>query len=115
MKYSGIITAIISSIFVSSASGQELTEQQKRRLHLPYVRAATDCYARTIASNNAALDLAVQGRWYDALSATNNACNAPAAAMIEIHDRLYGAGTGTTFFRGPYLEDLPRAIGTRLK
>jgi hypothetical protein len=104
-----------SVFFLNAASGQGLTEQQKRRLHLPYVRAATDCYAKVMEGNASALDLAGQGRWYDALSAVGKMCDAPVVAMINVHDQLYGPGTGATFFRGPYVEDLPRAVGTRLK
>jgi len=92
-----------------------LTEAQKRRLHLPYVRAATDCYARAIASNVAALDMAREGRWYDALTATQGVCTQPLLAMAREHDRIYGAGTGVEFFKGPYVADLPRALSTRLK
>ncbi|MBJ6125467.1 hypothetical protein [Microvirga splendida] len=103
-----------SVLFVSAAFGQSLSDAQKRRLHLPYVRAATDCYARAIEANTSALDLAVQGRWYDALSAVGKTCDAPALAMINVHDQLYGPGTGANFFKGPYAEDLPRAVGTRL-
>jgi len=92
-----------------------MTEQQKRRVHLPYVRAATDCYAQAIGTNTTSLDLAREGRWYDALNTVKDSCTAAAATMIDVHDRLYGPGTGATFFRGPYLDDLPRAITARLK
>ena len=100
---------------LNTASGQGLNEAQKRRLHLPYVRAATDCYARVIEENVQALDMAREGRWYDALSATGKVCERPVLTMINMHDQLYGPGTGVTFFRGPYVDDLPRAVGTRLK
>jgi hypothetical protein len=111
-----IILAIGASsvLFGSAAFGQTLTEPQKRRLHLPYVRAATDCFAKAIEANTSALDMAVQGRWYDALGAVGKTCDSPVLAMINVHDQLYGAGTGATFFKGPYVADLPRAVGTRL-
>lgn len=112
-----IIIAIGASsvFFIGAASGQGLTESQKRKLHLPYVRAATDCYAKAIEMNTSALDMATQGRWYDALSSVGKTCDAQVIAMINVHDQLYGPGTGATFFKGPYVEDLPRAVGTRLK
>jgi hypothetical protein len=31
-------------------------------------------------------------------------------AMIDGYDRFYGAGTGETFFSGPYLDVLPTAV-----
>jgi hypothetical protein len=115
MKYHSIALGLLVSLVASVGLGQELTEQQKRRLHLPYIRAATDCYAGAIGASNSALDLAREGKWYDALTSVGNVCNAAAVSLIETHDRLYGPGTGTTFFKGPYLDDLPRAVGTRLK
>jgi hypothetical protein len=35
--------------------------------------------------------------------------------MRLLHDQLYGQGTGRTFLRGDYLDDLPRAVGERIK
>ena len=35
--------------------------------------------------------------------------------MIDTHDRLYGDGSGETFFTGPYLDGLPAAIAIRVK
>lgn len=35
--------------------------------------------------------------------------------MVLMHDRFYGPGTGIPFLRGPYLNDLPRALGVRLQ
>lgn len=112
-----IIIAVGATLLflLNTASGQGLNEAQKRRLHLPYVRAATNCYAKAIEGSVPALDMAREGRWYDALSAAGKACEAQIIAMINVHDQLYGPGTGVTFFRGPYIDDLPRAVGTRLK
>jgi hypothetical protein len=35
--------------------------------------------------------------------------------MRLLHDRIYGQGTGKAFLRGDYLDDLPRAVGERIK
>jgi uncharacterized protein YgiM (DUF1202 family) len=35
--------------------------------------------------------------------------------MRLLHDRIYGQGTGQAFLRGDYLDDLPRAVGERIK
>ncbi|MCB5175516.1 hypothetical protein [Microvirga lenta] len=114
MRFAAIFVGLLSLI-ASAASAQELTEAQKRRIHLPYIRAATDCFARTISANTAALDMAREGKWYDALAAAGNLCEAAVHKMISAHDQIYGVGTGSVFFKGPYLDDLPRAVGTRLK
>jgi hypothetical protein len=31
-------------------------------------------------------------------------------ALIDAHDRYYGAGTGEQFFMGPYLDSLPAVV-----
>ena len=35
--------------------------------------------------------------------------------MRLLHDRIYGQGTGQAFLRGDYLDDLPSAVGERIK
>lgn len=115
MKMIAVGVGLLAVFSIQSASSQELTDGQRRRLHLPYVRATTDCYARAIEANTSALDLARENRWYDAISATGNVCNQALATMVDAHDRLYGPGTGLNFAKGPYLDDLPRAIGVRLR
>jgi len=115
MKRIAIGVGVLAGLLAQAAFGQGMTDAQKRKVHLPYVRAATDCYARAIETNTSTLDLARENRWYDAISAIGNTCNQALLGMIDIHDRLYGPGTGITFAKGPYLEDLPRAVGVRLK
>lgn len=93
-----------------------LTEGQKRRVHLPYVRAATDCIARSILAAPEATRLARIGQWNDAVFAgPKNYCQSEISALVGTHDQLYGAGTGQPFFIGPYFSDLARALGTRLR
>lgn len=115
MKIVGAILGALVSLWTCAAYAQAYSEAQKRRLHLPYIRAATDCYANTIAANTTALDIAREGRWHDAIRATGDACNSLAGQMVRTHDQIYGSGTGLPFYQGPYLEDLPRAISARLK
>jgi hypothetical protein len=38
------------------------------------------------------------------------ACMRPVRAMIDAHDRMYGAGSGEAFLLGPYLDVLPAAV-----
>ncbi|WP_152276466.1 hypothetical protein [Methylorubrum populi] len=93
-----------------------LTEAQKRKIHLPYVRAATNCISQSLLMAPDAVRLAKQGQWADALRALpKGQCGAEISTLIGTHDQLYGAGTGQTFFAGPYINDLPRALGNRLK
>jgi hypothetical protein len=115
MKRVALGIGLLAGFMAQAAFGQGMTDAQRRKIHLPYVRAATDCYAGVIRANTSTLDLARENRWYDAISAVGDSCNQALLAMIDVHNRLYGPGTGVTFAKGPYLEDLPRAIGVRLK
>lgn len=100
----------------AQADVSALTEAQKRKIHLPYVRAATNCISQALLMAPDAVRLAKQGQWADALWALpKGQCDAELSTLIGTHDQLYGAGTGQTFFAGPYISDLPRALGSRLK
>src|SRR4051794_1642928 len=100
---------------VSPQPAGTLTEGQKRKLHLPYVRALTDCVANAILANPIAVERARQSEWIAAAKLTGPQCDPAAKQMQGIHDQLYGVGTGDVFFRGPYFEDLPRALSVRLQ
>ena len=43
------------------------------------------------------------------------ACARPVRAMIDAHDRMYGAGSGEAFLLGPYLDVLPAAVVGQVK
>jgi hypothetical protein len=42
-------------------------------------------------------------------------CGRSVRAMIDAHDRLYGAGSGEAFLLGPYLDVLPSAVAHQVK
>ena len=65
------ITANTASAQNWPSATPQLTEQQKCRLHLPYIRAATDCVAREIAASPTALDHAAWGDWPRAYKASS--------------------------------------------
>src|SRR5690348_14360720 len=119
----GLIIGVIGITLSSAALAQTapvdlspppLTEAQKRKMLLPYIRAVTDCVARGIGTNQTAMYYARQDRWPDAIKNMSGSCREEAVPLIEAHDRLYGAGTGQVFFNGPYIADLPRALSARL-
>ena len=43
------------------------------------------------------------------------ACRSSVRAMIRVHDRLYGKGSGEAFLLGPYLDVLPAAVIRQVK
>jgi hypothetical protein len=101
------------ALALSAAPAVAQTDAAKRRAHLPYVKAATDCFANGILANDVAIRHAESGRWYDALSAVQT-CGFAVRQMVAQHDIIYGGG-GQDFFKGPYVSDLPRAMNVRIK
>ena len=87
--------------------------QQKNATLRPVVRSATECVARTVSSDprfgNADRDL-------NALIVDSmQSCTDAMRAMIDAYDRVFGAGTGESFFTGPYLDVLPAAVHKALE
>ncbi|KAA2235593.1 hypothetical protein [Salinarimonas soli] len=110
------IIALLAAMSVSAALAQtSAEEQQRRRAHLPSIRAATDCIAREALREPLAVDAVQQNRLHEILRDPMLRCTGPIGFMISEHDRLYGWGTGRAFFDGPYLQDVTRAVLARIK
>lgn len=110
----GFLGAAIGMI-ASAAIAQPLTEAQKRGILLPYIRAATDCIAQSTLQNPTAIEAAQQNRGLDLASTARGTCLEALRKMVEVHDGLHGPNTGAVFLKGPYIEDLPRAVMTRIQ
>lgn len=86
-----------------------MSPQQKSAAVRPLVRSATDCVARTVAADP-------RFRTADAMHVNElivesmPSCADAMRAMIDAYDRYFGAGMGETFFTGPYLDVLPKAV-----
>ena len=93
--------------------GRAATDQEKRRLHVPYVRSATSCIVeqvrRDLRPNYSAADVSTT------INSAIPECREALNRMVDRHDRIFGAGTGRKFLEGPYLHDLPRAIAARIE
>ena len=91
-------------------SGHEtrLSAREKIAATEPLIRSATDCIVHAVAADprygekSAALG--------DLIVASMPVCVTPVRAMIDTYDRYYGEGSGETFFMGPYLDVLPKAV-----
>ncbi len=85
--------------------------QQKSQIMQPLVRSATDCIVHTVVA-----DLRVHRfdrkttDMRDLIVSSMPSCVDAMRAMIDAHDRLFGEGSGETFFNGPYLDMLPATI-----
>lgn len=93
----------------------ELSVTERQAKLLPLVSHATDCILRRIADDpRYRPDLRpdeINGLIADSL----RGCAQPLKAMIDAHDRLYGAGSGEAFLLGPYLDVLPAAVVRQVK
>jgi hypothetical protein len=88
----------------------QLSATERQAKLLPLVAGATDCILRRIADDpRYRADLRLD-EVNDLISDSLRGCARPLRAMIEMHDRLYGAGSGEAFLLGPYLDVLPSAV-----
>jgi hypothetical protein len=99
----------------SRVGWSRLSVAERQAKLLPLVSRATDCILRRIAEDpRYRTDL--RRDEIDALIAgTLRGCAQPLRAMIDAHDRLYGAGSGEAFLLGPYLDVLPAAVVRQVK
>lgn len=108
-----IFTLITCLLAVASSAASAQTEAERRRQHVPYVRAATDCIAAVVRRDEQ-FDFAVSSdNFRPAIGRALTTCQQPISQMISMHDSIYGTG-GQAFFAGPYLDDVERAVRGRL-
>jgi hypothetical protein len=97
-----------------AAAAIHMTLQQKNAAVRPLVRSATDCIARAVASDPryAQADAVLVN---ELIVTSMPSCIDAMRQMIDAYDRYFGAGMGETFFTGPYLDVLPRAVHRALQ
>jgi len=113
-----ILSHLAAATFIVAVATGPLVEAPVSRLSLQqrdaatrvFMRSATDCIARRVASD---------GRFHKDDPSTNLGglivdavpkCLASVRAMIDAHDRYFGEGSGEEFFMGVYLDALPNAV-----
>jgi hypothetical protein len=89
------------------------TEAQKRKQHVPYVRAATDCVTSVVRRDDGFDGAVAFDSFQPLIARALSVCSQSVATMISTHDAIYGFG-GQAFYAGPYLNDLERAVRNRL-
>jgi hypothetical protein len=87
-----------------------LSVPQKDAALLPAVQRATDCILRQVENDPRDRSDMRPEEINDLIVDSVAACREPLHAMIRLHDRLYGDGTGEAFLLGPYLDVLPAAV-----
>jgi hypothetical protein len=93
-----------------AAAPPSRTDQQKSATLRRLIHSATECVARTVAADPR-LQQSINSADVTALIVDSmSSCVDDVRAMIDAHDRLYGEGSGETFFMGPYLDLLPATV-----
>lgn len=112
-KYLPAALGITALLIASTALANDRSELERSS-----VKAATDCVAAAALNNPNIISLYQEDRLKevtDWIVLRSSACDNPIRTMRLLHDRLYGEGTGRTFLRGAYLDDLPRAVRERIR
>ena len=120
MKFPILATlAVLTAVTGAEARPQRAVKAPDRAeaesVMSPLRQAATDCFAETVMSNPKAIREARAGHWYEAASVTGFLCRPEVAAMIQTHDRLFGAKTGERYFKGAYAKHLDKQLAERLQ
>jgi hypothetical protein len=88
----------------------QLSVRQKDAALDPHIRGATACIARAVTQNPRFSETIRRDQLNDLIVDAMAGCERTLRAMIRIHDRMYGQGSGEAFLLGGYLEVLPAAI-----
>ena len=94
---------------------RQLSLQQRDAATQAFVRSATDCIARTVASDTRFRKDNPASNLGDLIVDSVPKCIDPVRAMMAAYDRYFGDGAGEDFFVGPYLDVLPDAVVHRMK
>src|SRR5665647_359854 len=97
------------------AAWSQLSVRQKESALLPLVLRATDCIVRKVSADRRYGNDIQPSEINDLIVDSISACARPVRAMIDAHNRMYGAGTGEAFLLGPYLDVLPAAVVKQVK
>lgn len=107
-----VISVAAGPTIEPDSANVRLSLQQKNAAVQALMRSATECIARTVATNPRFRKQAPHAELGDIIVASVPSCVRPVRAMIDAFDRFFGDGSGEAFFMGPYLDALPAAVST---
>lgn len=93
----------------------DISMRRKESALLPLVSRATECIVRQVSADPRYDGDVRPSTINDLIIDSIPACARSVRAMIDAHDRLFGAGSGEAFLLGPYLDVLPSAIVKQVK
>jgi hypothetical protein len=106
-----LLTVATGPITDPTGPDSHLSERQKQTAMQPYLRSATECVAKAVAADPRFTERKSAGDFGDLIVDSMPGCAIPVRAMIGAYDRYFGDGTGEAYFMGPYLDELPVAVG----
>jgi hypothetical protein len=106
-----LMTVATGPITDPTGPDSHLSDRQKQTAMQPYLRSATECVAKAVAADSRFTERKSAGDFGDLIVDSMPNCTTPVRAMIDAYDRYFGDGTGEAYFMGPYLDELPVAIG----
>ncbi|MDO9411213.1 MAG: hypothetical protein Q7T81_01380 [Pseudolabrys sp.] len=89
--------------------------RHKENALLPLVLRATDCIIRKVSADRRYGGNPKASEVNTMIVDSIAACGKPVRAMVDAHNRMYGAGSGEAFLLGPYLDVLPAAVVQQVK
>jgi hypothetical protein len=104
-----VIYAAVNPGTISQDGGRvdvNLSTREKTAILHPLIEVANECLVHAVASDPRLGKRDVT----DLIVESFSKCTTPVRAMIDAHDRYYGAGSGERFFMGPYLDALPSVV-----
>jgi hypothetical protein len=101
-----LLTAATPDVDLDSMRAH-LTHQQRAAAVQPFITRATECVARSVASDPRSSDTSKLG---DLIVDSMPVCADLMRSMIDTYDQYFGDGTGDAFFSGAYLDVLPTAV-----
>jgi hypothetical protein len=91
--------------------GAMLSVPQKRAAVRPLVFSATACIAQAVAADSRFANASDSSLVNELIVDSMPVCRDVVHRMIDAYDRLFGLGAGEAYFMGPYLDELPAAVG----
>src|SRR3954452_22748347 len=103
-----VVTAATGPVVEPSVS--RLSLQQRDAATRVFMRSATECIVRSVASDDRFHKDDPAANLGDLIVDAVPHCLTPVRAMIDAHDRYFGEGSGEVFFMGVYLDALPTVV-----
>jgi hypothetical protein len=94
---------------------RSMTKQEQRAAMMPLIRTANECIARSVSADPRFAAQSTRGDVNELIVDSIPVCLDAVHALIDQHDRIFGAGTGEGFFMGQFLDALPLVVHGLLK